>query len=132
MRLVNYNPYYTTRWNNWFDTDFASAPSVNITEKDNGFYVDVVSPGLHKDDFKIELNKKQLTITAEKKSEAEQKEGDKVWQKEFSLTSFKRSFYLPETVEADAIEASYDQGILKVFIPKKAEVIPAVKTIEIA
>jgi len=132
MRLVNYNPFYTSRWNARFDTDFASTPSVNITEKDNGFYVDVVSPGLHKDDFKIELNKKQLTITAEKKSESEQKEGDKVWQKEFSLTSFKRSFYLPETIEADAIEASYDQGILKVFIPKKAEVIPAVKTIEIA
>jgi len=132
MRLVSYNPFYTTRWNNWFDTDFTSTPSVNITEKENGFYVDVVSPGLNKDDFKIELNKRQLTITAEKKSETEQKEGDKIWQKEFSLTSFKRSFYLPETVEADAIEASYEQGILKVFIPKIAEVIPAVKSIEIA
>lgn len=132
MRLVNYNPQFTTRWNNWLDTDFATNPSVNITEKENGFYVEVVSPGLNKDDFKIELNKRQLTITAEKKSETEKKEGDKIWQKEFSLSSFKRSFYLPETVEADAIEASYEQGILKVYIPKKAEVIPAVKSIEIA
>lgn len=132
MRLVTYNPFYTTRWNNWADQEIANTPSVNITEKENGFFVDVVSPGLAKEDFKIELNKKQLTITAEKKNETEKKEGDKIWQREFSLTSFKRSFYLPDTVESDAIEANYENGILKVFIPKKAEVIPAVKTIEIA
>jgi HSP20 family protein len=133
MKLVTYNPYYTTRWNPWADLeDITTNPSVNIVEKDNGFYLDLVSPGLSKDDFKIELKNKQLTISAEKKNETETKEDGKVWRKEYSFNSFKRSFFLPETVEGNAIEANYEQGVLKVYIPKKAEVVPAVKTIAVS
>lgn len=133
MKLVTYNPFYTTRWNPGADiNDATSNPSVNIVEKDKGFYLDLVSPGLAKEDFKIELKNKQLTISAEKKSEAETKEDGKVWRKEYSFSSFKRSFFLPETVEGDAIEANYEQGVLKIYIPKKAEVVPAVKSIAIS
>ena len=129
MRLITYNPFIS-RWAD--DTGTGKTASVNILEKDNGFYVDLVSPGFDKSDFKIELHKNQLTISAEKKNETEAKENDKIWRREYTLNSFKRSFYLPETVEGDAIEANYEQGILKLYIPKKAEAIPAVKTIEIA
>ncbi|MEP7267189.1 MAG: Hsp20/alpha crystallin family protein [Saprospiraceae bacterium] len=131
MRLITYNPFFTSRWKNNFDSDVFPSPSVNITEKDNGFFIDIVSPGLNKEDFKIELQKNQLTIAVEKKQNTEQKENDKVWQREYGMASFSRSFHLPETVEGDAIEANYDQGILKLFIPKKAEVIPTKKTIEV-
>jgi HSP20 family protein len=130
MRLITYNPLFTSRWANWQDADTFSTPSVNISEKENGFFVELVSPGWNKEDFKVSIHKKQLTITAEKKVENSQ-DSDKILQKEYSLQSFKRSFHLPDTVEEDAIEANYEQGILKLFIPKKAEVVPPVKTIEI-
>ena len=78
------------------------------------------------------MQKNKLTIPAEKKNETEAKENDKIWRREYTLNSLKRSFYLPKPVEGDAIEANYEQGILKLYIPKKAEAIPAVKTIEIA
>ena len=133
MRLVTYNPFQINRWVNTLDTIHdTQAPSVNIVEKDNGFYLDLVSPGMAKEDFKIELKEKQLTISAEKKNESEVKEDGKVWRNEFSFSSFKRSFYLPDTAEGNAIEAAYDQGILKVFIPKKAVAVPEIKTIEVA
>lgn len=133
MNLITYNPFFTTKFNNWLsDTDESYAPSVNIVEKENGFFLDVVSPGMAKSDFKIEVKNKQLTVSAEKQKSNETVENDKVWRKEYTLDSFTRSFYLPATVNAEAIEANYDQGILKVFIPKKPEAIPTVKTIEVA
>lgn len=132
MKLISYKPFYPTRWADGIDEAEAfSRPSVNVTEKDNGFYLELVSPGMAKEDFKIELKQKQLTISAEKKNEVEKNESNKVWRREFSFNSFKRSFYLPDTVEETAIEASYEQGILKVYIPKKAELKPSVKTIEV-
>ena len=133
MNLITYNPFFTTKFNNRVsDTEQSYSPSVNILEKENGFFLEVVSPGMAKSDFKIELKNKQLTISAEKQKANETVESDKVWRKEYTLDSFNRSFYLPASVEADAIEANYDQGILKIFIPKKAEAIPTVKNIEVA
>lgn len=133
MKLISYKPFYATRWADLADDAGAlSKPSVNVIEQDNGFYLELVSPGLAKEDFKIELKDKQLTISAEKKQEAENKESGKIWRREFSFHSFKRNFFLPDTVEADAIEASYEQGILKIYIPKKAELKPTVKTIDVA
>jgi HSP20 family protein len=131
MRLITYNPAYVNPWTNRSE-DVTPSPSVNVTEKENGFYLELVSPGLNKEDFSIELKEKQLTISAEKKTEAENKDNGKVLRKEYSFNSFKRSFYLPNTIEGDAIQASYDQGILKVYIPKKATSATTVKTIEIA
>ena len=133
MNLITYNPFFTTKFNNRVsDTEQSYSPSVNILEKENGFFLEVVSPGMAKSDFKIEVKNKQLTISAEKQKANETVESDKVWRKEYTLDSFNRSFYLSASVEADAIEANYDQGILKIFIPKKAEAIPTVKNIEVA
>ncbi|MEP7320537.1 MAG: Hsp20/alpha crystallin family protein [Saprospiraceae bacterium] len=131
MRLITYNPAFVNRWPSAAE-DVTQSPSVNVTEKDNGFYLEVVSPGFTKEDISIEVKEKQLTISAEKKTDAENKEEGKVWRKEYSFNSFKRSFHLPNTVEGDAIQASYDQGILKIYIPKKATAETKVKTIEIA
>ncbi len=132
MKLITYNPFYPTRWTNLFnDVDYVTSPSVNVVEKENGFALDVVSPGLAKEDFKIELKDKVLTISAEKKSETKN-ESEKVWRNEYSFASFKRTFHLPDVVDGDGIQANYENGILKLFIPKKPEVVPAVKTIEVA
>jgi HSP20 family protein len=99
-----------------------TVPSVNIKETDNHFEVEMAAPGMKKDDFSIELDGNLLSITSEKESKEEEKEGDKYSRKEFSYQSFTRSFQLPkDVVDADKIEAKYENGVLNLVIPKKEE-----------
>ena len=104
----------------------------NVKEGEDGYEVDMAAPGLGKKDFKIELNHGILTISSEKKNENETKKGQQFTRREFSYQSFSRSFNLPHTVDSEKISAKYDNGILKVTIPKKEEAKPKpAKTIEI-
>jgi HSP20 family protein len=115
-----------------FSTTNTTLPSVNIKEDDNGFEVELAAPGLEKGDFKVELDKSVLTISSDKKVENETKEGQQFTRREFSYQSFSRSFTLPSIVEADKIAAKYENGILRVSIPKKEEAKPKpAKQIEI-
>lgn len=98
----------------------STVPAVNIVEMKDDFRVEVAAPGLEKEDFKVELNKRILSISADKKvEEGEATETFKF--KEFNFTSFKRSFKIPQTVDGDKIRAEYRNGILNVFLPKKEE-----------
>ncbi len=113
----------------WNSSNFAGAnstlPSVNVKENENEYKIDVAAPGLKKGDFKLNYNNGRLTISSEKKSEHEEKDGDKVTRKEFSYQSFQRSFTVPETVvNADKIAAKYEDGILHVTLPKREEAKP--------
>jgi HSP20 family protein len=105
----NYSPTNTT------------IPSVNIKENDDEFEVELAAPGLVKSDFNIELNKDLMTISSEKKTENETNEGKQFARREFSYQSFSRSFYLPNSADAEKIKARYENGILKVSIPKKED-----------
>lgn len=121
----------------WSNRNFSKTnttlPAVNIKEDDDGFEVEMSAPGLEKEDFNIELNNSVLTISSEKKVENETKEGQQFTRREFSYQSFCRSFNLPDTVESEKIEARYENGILKLTIPKKEEAKPKpVKRIEIS
>lgn len=93
-------------------------PAVNVREDDGAYKVEIAAPGMQKDDFKIELDNGVLTISAEKKSELEEKK-DNYTRKEFGYTAFKRSFWLPELVKEDKIEAKFVDGVLKLELPKK-------------
>jgi HSP20 family protein len=110
----------------WFDGFFgfmpvkSNMPSLNIIEENDKYRLELAAVGLDKDDFKIDLHNNILTISAEKKDEKEEKD-KKYLRREFSYCSFKRSFTLPEHVDADKIEANYKNGILNVIIPKKEE-----------
>jgi HSP20 family protein len=106
-------------------------PSVNIVEGKDDFRIEVAAPGLQKDDFKINLDNNVLTISSEMEEKNEEKE-ERYMRREFSYTSFRRSFSLPQTVEADKISANHNNGVLSISIPKKdeAKVKPA-KQIEI-
>ncbi|MAZ71754.1 MAG: hypothetical protein CMC70_01275 [Flavobacteriaceae bacterium] len=99
----------------------SSQPAVNISEDDENFEVEVAAPGLKKEDFNINLENNMLTITGERKEESEEKEDKKVTRREFSYSSFTRSFSLPESVEANDINATYTDGVLKLTLPKKEE-----------
>jgi HSP20 family protein len=111
-------------WNEWFNGGFfgkaVSVPAVNITENKDDYKVSVAAPGLKKNDFKIDLEGNMLTISSEKEESKEDKDA-RYTRKEYSYSSFRRSFALPEKVNQDKIEASYEDGVLKVMLPKKEE-----------
>ena len=114
-----------------FDTDLLSPelfnfegslrsriPSVNITEGDKNFKIELAAPGFEKKDFKIETDNGMLTISSEKEKE-DKEESENYKRREFSYSSFRRSFQLPENSLQDKIEAKYENGVLKLTLPKK-------------
>lgn len=100
-----------------------STPAVNVKENEKEFTLEVAAPGLQKEHFNVVVENGVLTITAETKSEkTEGDENSKFTRKEFSYSSFKRSFTLDEeSVDADNIIAKYENGILNISIPKKVK-----------
>jgi HSP20 family protein len=97
-------------------------PAVNVAETGEGFRIEMAVPGLQKTDFQIDLDKDVLSITASK--EVATPEGVTYKRREFGAVDFKRSFHLPETIDAAGIEAKYENGILSVLLPKKEEAKP--------
>jgi HSP20 family protein len=105
-------------------------PAVNISESEKSFKVEMAAPGLDKSDFKINVDKNLITISAEKKEESVSEE--KLYsKKEFNYSSFSRSFTLPETVDYSNIEAAYEGGILILTVGKKEDAIIAKRLIEV-
>jgi len=97
-----------------------SLPAVNVKENDKNFEIELAAPGLEKKDFNISVNNGILVISAEKTQETENKK-DSYTRREFSYSSFSRSFTLPVNAREDDIQAKYEGGILKVTIAKKGE-----------
>ncbi len=134
MSLVRFSNSYPSVFdtlfeNNWFEgenrnyaTTNTTLPSVNIKESSEEFEVEVAAPGFGKNDFHIELNRNLLTISSDK--QLENKIEKQFTRKEFNYQSFSRSFTLPNIVDSEKIEAKYENGILKVLIPKKEEAKP--------
>lgn len=106
-------------WSAWTQ-EGSSVPRVNIVETNDDFRVEMAAPGMNKNDFQVELDNDMLTIQSEV-STNEESNDQNYTRREFSYQSFKRSFYLPNTVEADKIAATYKDGILNLMIPKKEE-----------
>lgn len=94
-------------------------PAVNVKETDKGFDIEVAAPGLTKKDFNIFLEDRMLTISSEKKEQKEEKEKGYT-RKEFNYSSFSRSFALPENVNEGDVRATYEDGVLKLTLMKKA------------
>lgn len=105
-------------------------PAVNIFETAEGYELDLNAPGRNKEDFKVHVENGLLTISYEQKPEAEGKEYKSI-RKEFDFGSFKRTFCLDKKINADGIDARYENGILKVYLPKKEEVKSTPKQIQI-
>lgn len=105
-------------------------PAVNIHETENAYEMELNVPGRKKEDFKINLENGLLTISFDKKEE-NANNGAKTLRREFSYQSFKRSFNLDESVDADNIQAKYENGILFLTLAKKEQAKPAKKEISI-
>lgn len=99
-----------------------SIPAVNIQESEDNFIVAVAAPGKTREEFQIELDNDVLTISSEKKEENESNENKgRFTRKEFSYSSFKRAFSLPDSVDSEKISASYNNGVLEISLPKREE-----------
>lgn len=112
-------------WNEWFENGgmigrMLKVPAVNITEHEKEYQVALAAPGLKKDDFKIDMDGNMVTISSEKEESKEDKD-KRYTRKEYSYSSFSRSFTLPEDVNRDKIEARYEDGVLTLLLPRKEE-----------
>lgn len=136
----NSNSALSTGFNDVFDSLFKDSffsdrmmsrvPAVNISETEDHYQIEMAAPGMSKEDFDIKLDRNMLTISAEQQSQDVQK--NKQYNKrEFSYTSFVRSFALPETADDAQIEATYTDGVLNIQVAKKEEVKKLSRKIEI-
>ncbi len=135
MTLAKFNethPSFSSLFDNFFGRDMdemfnrtrvgTAVPAVNIREDNESFRVEIAAPGLKKDDFQVTLDNGLLTISAEGRHQHEEKNAEgRYTRREFSYHSFSRSFTLPNTVDAEHIDARYQDGILHLAIPKKEE-----------
>jgi len=110
--------------------DVLHFPPVNIVEKAESYLVELAAPGFEKGDFNVKLEGNILTISTEKK-ETSTESTDKMIRREFSYRSFKRSFTLDEKIDAENISAKYENGILKLELPKKEDLKAAAREISI-
>lgn len=109
-------------WDDFFaNREWSSSPDVNIMESSELYEIEIAAPGLEKKDFRIDLKDNVLTVSSEKKTEEKKRKGLKVVRREFSYSSFSRSFVLPEGVDFHKINAKHSNGVLNISLPKKEE-----------
>ncbi len=143
MNLIKFNPAknpFNSNVLDLFDSIFderpilnkyLKTPSVNIIKNENEYNIELSVPGIDKNDIKIEINEGVLTISSEQKDDKE--EVNKNYKiKEFSYSSFSRSFHIPENVNSDKIQAKYIDGILNITLPINIKTEKKAKQIEIS
>ena len=108
--------------NEWMKKANATAPAINVIETDKEYKVEVAAPGMNKEDFNVHIDENgNLVIAMEKKTE--KKEDDKksrYLRREFSYSKFQQTLILPEDVVKDTINASMNDGVLNIELPRKA------------
>src|SRR6202012_5976938 len=145
MTLVKFNPekrngsllpgfsdVFDSIFNDTFFNDrmVTRVPAVNISETENNYHVELAAPGLKKDDFKLNLERNNLTISVEQSANHEDNQKN-YSKREYSYSSFVRSFTLPESADDSQIAASYTDGILRIDIAKREEAKTVRRQIEI-
>lgn len=125
MNLVRFNhPGFSHFFENFEKThngicneSKCNMPSVNIIENDKDFVLEIAAPGVKKEEFNISLENLVLTVSREIKEEKKEKK-ENYTRREFVYSNFSRSFTLPKSIMFDKIVADYNQGILKLTLPK--------------
>jgi HSP20 family protein len=94
----------------------STVPLANVRRADNGYEIAIAAPGFSRSDFSVNVDNRTLTI-ASKKEEAQESKSDIYTSREYSYSTFSRSWSVPETVDVESIDARYDAGILYVTVP---------------
>ncbi len=115
-------------WFGGFQDFEKNIPSVNIIEAETNFLIELAVPGMKKENFDIEIDSNILTVSAEISNENEGNNfKGNYTRKEFDFSSFRRSFTLPNTVNTEKINATYQDGVLVISLFKKEEALPKPK-----
>src|SRR6201994_3856540 len=120
--MPGFNDVFESIFNDTFFNDrmVTRVPAVNISESENNYHVELAAPGLKKDDFKLNLEGNQLTISVEQSADHEDNRKN-YSKREYSYSSFVRSFTLPESADDSNIDANYTNGVLRIDIAKREE-----------
>ncbi len=116
---TNSNPLFKNLFdmNYEFPVNHKQQAKVNITEDEKGYELAFAIPGYTKEQLNVKIENDNLIVSATM-DEKEKEENKKYSRHEFQINSFSRSFYLPEQIEEDNIEANYENGILYLHLPK--------------
>ena len=130
--MPGFNDVFDSIFNDTFFNNrmVTRVPAVNISETENNYHVELAAPGLKKEDFKLNLERNQLSISVEQSADHEDNQKN-YSKREYSYSSFVRSFTLPESADHAQIEASYTDGVLKIDIAKREEAKAVRRQIEI-
>lgn len=109
----------------------AQVPAMNIKETEIGYDVELMMPGMKKENIKIEVEKNILTVSAKNETTEESKEDGKYTRKEFHSTAYSRSLTLSESIDAQNINANYTDGILTIKLTRKVPEVKAARTIAV-
>ncbi|MCB2195355.1 MAG: Hsp20/alpha crystallin family protein [Bacteroidetes bacterium] len=104
-----------------YTNQFIAIPPANIIESKIDFRIEIAAPGFEKSDFKIDLDKRLLTISLDKPVDENAEENYNL--KEYNFNSFNRSFRISDKIDTDKINAIYKNGLLQVTLPKREEAI---------
>ncbi len=112
--------------------DTVMRPKIDCRELEDRFQIAAEMPGVNKQDIKVDLdeNKRLLTLSGEKKKEKEEK-GEKYYFRERFHGTYKRAFQLPENINMDQVQATMNNGLLIIEIPKIEKKQPVKRSIEI-
>lgn len=124
-------PRFPSWVDNFFDNELGTGflsnfntgmtlPAVNIKEDSDNFFLEIAVPGMKKEDFNIDVDNKILSISSEESNDSQETK-ENYTRREFGYSSFKRTFTLPDSVDSDNIKATYTNGILSIYLPKREE-----------
>ena len=120
IKRTNYPIMFDEFFNDFFNVKPMSVPPHNIMETENDFQIEFSVPGSNKKDFEIEVENDNIKIIKKKE---DSDTTNSYSRKEFNYSFFDKSFYLPESIDQSKISSKYDNGILRISLPKKSEVI---------
>ena len=120
IKRTNYPIMFDEFFNDFFNVKPISVPPHNIMETENDFQIEFSVPGSNKKDFEIEVENDNIKIIKKKE---DLDTTNNYSRQEFNYSFFEKSFYLPESIDQSKISSKYDNGILRISLPKKSEVI---------
>tara|TARA_B100000378_G_C17799268_1_gene326782 strand:+ start:66 stop:470 length:405 start_codon:yes stop_codon:yes gene_type:complete len=120
IKRTNYPIMFDEFFNDFFNVKPMSVPPHNIMETENDFQIEFSVPGSNKKDFEIEVENDNIKIIKKKE---DLDTTNNYSRQEFNYSFFEKSFYLPESIDQSKINSKYDNGILRISLPKKSEVI---------